>query len=133
MPRTRLRLIRPELRHAELWLVAGLVYAALIVWLSLTSQPPQTFHLWDKAQHFIAYLVLAGWFGAVCRRSVYFLIVAAAAAMGIGLEFIQGGSGVRQFDSGDMVANGLGALAGVLAALTPMGDAFIRFERLWHE
>ncbi|MBI3171901.1 MAG: VanZ family protein [Hydrocarboniphaga effusa] len=110
-----------------------MAYAALIVWLSLTSQPPQPFHLWDKAQHFLAYMVLAAWFGAVCHRSIFFLIVAAAAVMGIGLEVIQGGSGVRQFDAGDMVANGLGALSGVLAALTPLGNAFIRFERLWHE
>lgn len=133
MSRTHRSLIRPELRHAGLWLGAGFAYAALIVWLSLASQPPQpSFLLWDKAQHFLAYAALAGWFGAVYRRSVYFLIVAAAVALGIGLEFIQGWSGIRQFEPGDMVANSLGALAGVLAALTPLGNAFIRFERLWH-
>ena len=127
------RLIRPELGHASLWLGTGAAYVAAIVWLSLTPHPPQPFHLWDKAAHFLVYATLAVWFGAVIRRSAHVLVVIFVTALGVVLEFAQGWSGLRQFELADMAANGLGALAGVLVALTPVGNTLIRIERLWRD
>lgn len=127
------RLIRPELGHAGFWLGIGIAYVAVIVWLSLMPHPPQPFQLWDKAAHFLVYATLAGWFGAVIRRSAHVLVVVLVTALGVVLEFVQGWSGLRQFELADMTANGLGALAGVLVALTPVGNTLIRIERLWRD
>ncbi|MBI2382948.1 MAG: VanZ family protein [Gammaproteobacteria bacterium] len=125
-------MIRPELRHPLLWHVIGLTYLALIVWLSLTPSPPSGVHIWDKASHFIAYTGLAGWFGAVYRPARHVAVIAAAILAGVGLEVLQGWSGLRQFEYADMLANALGASAGVLLARSPLGEALIACERLVH-
>ena len=88
-----------------------------IVYLSLTPAPPSVggVNVWDKAAHFTAYLLLCGWFLQIYRRGRARLWVAVSAiGLGAGLEVLQGLGGVRYFEFADMLANSLGAFAGVL-------------------
>lgn len=115
--------LQQDLRHPRLWFIAGLLLAGLVAWLSLL--PPgrlPRLHLWDKIEHAIAYLVLSFWFGSVIfRRDLPGLFVALL-LFGALIEVAQGMMGLgRQADWRDLLANGAGALAGVLAALTPLG------------
>lgn len=123
--------LRQDLRHGRLWLMLGAGYAGVIVCLSLISvqEFPLPFDVWDKALHFLAYAGLGGWFGAVLIRPLHGWVVATAVTLGIMLEIIQGWSGLRVFEWADMVANALGALAGVFLARSPLGESFILLER----
>jgi hypothetical protein len=72
----------------------------------------------DKAGHFVLFLVLAALAVAPARRRTrHPLLLAGIAAFlyGAALEVLQGLSGVRAPELGDLVADGLGSLAGVLA------------------
>lgn len=102
-----------NLHYPRCWQGIGWLMVATVCWLSLTPQPPEPpgFLAWDKAQHFIAYGALMFWFRQAFRRQwrwPVFLI-----GLGVGLEFLQGWSGLRTLDPLDMVANSLGVLLGL--------------------
>jgi VanZ family protein len=101
-------------------LTGGWLYAAALVWLSLSPSPPDPgFAYGDKLGHFGAYALLMVWFGGLYRSRLARLGYAALwIAMGIGLEFAQGATGYRSFELADMAANALGVAAGALAALS---------------
>ena len=55
--------------------------------------------------------------------------------MGVAIEFIQGWTGWRTFDTHDMMANGIGVLFGYAMLYTPLGSLFTRltaFEERKH-
>ncbi len=92
-----------------------------IFWLSLTSSPPdfdETVLGWDKAQHALAYGVLAfvagrlfsmGWLTAIKAWGFAFLY---AIVVGGILEVLQAIAGTgRTCEWGDLVADATGALA----------------------
>lgn len=97
-----------------------IIFAVLILWLSLDSNPPVPkweFIAWDKAQHALAYgmlTLLAGGALAVLHKSplrVWILAFTFSLSYGILLEFLQKYfSPTRQFEIGDMVADGIGSL-----------------------
>ena len=89
---------------------------AAIVWLSLTSAPPEVdiAHS-DKLGHFAAYGLLMFWFSQLYLQRVAY--AAGFIAMGVGLEFLQGHLGYRTYEVFDMYANALGVLLGWAAAL----------------
>jgi VanZ family protein len=101
-------------------LTGGWLYAAALVWLSLSPSPPDPgFAYGDKLEHFGAYALLMFWFGWLYRSRPARLGYAVLwIAMGIGLEFAQGATGYRSFELADMAANALGVAAGALAALS---------------
>jgi len=57
------------------------------------------------------------WFSQLYGGRTRVLYAAGFAAMGVGLEFIQGWLGYRTYEVFDMYANGLGVLLGWAAAL----------------
>ena len=99
-----------------------LSWLTLILWLSLSSDPPEVkldFLAWDKARHALAYAlltVLGGW--TARGRLVPALIAwggAALVAVLVGgvIEIAQGMMAVgRLAEWGDLAANALGALLG---------------------
>ena len=94
----------------------GWAWAVAIVWLSLTPAPPKIdLEHGDKLGHLAAYGSLMLWFALLYRRRIYYAL--GFAAMGVGLEYVQGWTGYRSFEVADMVANTLGVLCGWGAAL----------------
>jgi VanZ family protein len=105
--------------NLRLFVAVGWALVGLILWLSLTPQPPHVdFQQSDKLGHFIAYGGLMFWFcqlyGSTRTRLAY---AAGFIAMGIAIEFLQGATGYRSFEVYDMVADALGVLLGWAAAL----------------
>lgn len=90
----------------------GWAMVAAIVWGSLTPSPPSAGN--DKVGHFAVYGVLMFWFAQLYARRLG--CAAGFIAMGIGLEFVQGGLGYRSFELYDMLANAGGVLLGWGAA-----------------
>jgi VanZ family protein len=97
----------------------GWLYAAAIVWLSLTPSPPDPgFAYGDKLGHFAAYALLMAWFAWLYVSPGARLAYAGLwIAMGIALEFAQAATGYRSFELADMAADALGVAAGAAAAL----------------
>ncbi len=95
-------------------LAGGWLWAAAIVFLSLTRSPPDLrVDHGDKLGHLLAYGLLMFWFCFLYRdRYARFAYGIGWVAMGVALEFAQRATGTRSFDVADMVANSLGVLLG---------------------
>ena len=115
------------LRFRSIWIAAGWVLVALIVWLSLTPRPMQVSDgQGDKLGHALAYFVLMLWFAQLYLSGKQRVTLALAClGLGIGLEYAQLLTDTRTFEVADMAADGVGVLVGWLAA-PPRGFAFLR-------
>jgi len=106
--------MRP-LRYIQLYLGIGGAYIGAVVWLTLTSDPPQgpQFEHADKWEHLLAYGLMMAWFGqlAVARRTRANLAMGFM-LLGGALELLQGLGGVRQMEFADAAANALGVWFG---------------------
>jgi hypothetical protein len=96
-----------------LWVTIGWALIALVVYLSLTSSPPEVleFAFADKVKHLLAYSVLMGWFGQLypsVKQQAFWAFI--FCLLGIMMEFGQDWGGQRTFDVFDMLANGCGVL-----------------------
>lgn len=83
---------------------------AVLLWLSLApvQDLPREAMFWDKAEHSLAYLVLAG-LGLALFPGHPRLVAAFSLSVGLGVEVLQSLQGFgRQGDPRDMVANSLG-------------------------
>jgi hypothetical protein len=117
------------LEFPVLWRTLAWLLVLVTVVLSLLPQSPTLPNVlgWDKALHTLAYLVLMWWF-----RSVYgshwrwplFLF-----GLGVGLELLQGISGIRTPDFHDVLANCLGILTGAALARTPLDRTLARIDQ----
>jgi len=93
-------------------IAAAWLWAAAIVWLSLTPSPPQVdVQFGDKIGHFAAYGVLMLGF-ALLYPARRLPLAIGCIALGVALELAQGATGYRTLDALDMLANGIGVLAG---------------------
>ena len=106
----------PQLRLKGLWFAFGFTLLGVIVYLSLTANPPpigsEIPHM-DKWGHLLAYAALMGWFGQLFHiPTARFLLLLTCIAAGVALEFLQQWGGVRMFEIADMAANTLGVLIG---------------------
>ena len=123
---------RLRFRFHLLWLLIGLALIATVLFLSLTSSPPDLldFAFSDNLEHLFAYSVLMGWLGQLyvsTRQQI--LLVVGFCLMGVGLEFVQGWSGHRFFDVADMVANTLGVLLGWWLTRTIFAGILLRVDQ----
>jgi len=93
---------------------AGWLYAAAIVFLSLTPRPPQIeVEHGDKLGHLLAYGLLMFWFCFLYRYRYTRLAYGIGwIALGVALEFAQAATGYRSYELADMAANSLGVLLG---------------------
>ena len=104
----------------------------VVVGLSLMPSPPMIIpieHI-DKVKHFIAYLVLMGWFAQIYhapRQRFYFLI--GFFLLGVLLEVLQGMGEIRQADWGDAVANGVGVLVAWQLTKNRLAYVLAHFEQ----
>jgi len=104
-----------------LWLIAVgvVVLFSLLPSSSPALQAVDALQVNDKVEHLCAYAGLAFLPVLHERWRTFLLIALALIGMGIGLEFGQLLSDGRQFEVADMVADGYGVLAGLLAGLPP--------------
>ena len=121
----------PSRRHRRLWLLLGWGMVFSVFVLSLIPVDIDLGEGRDKIAHFVAYGSLSFWFAMLFEGRVRQIGIALAfAAMGVGIEFLQGLTDYRTFEVGDMVANATGAALGWGVAQTPLANALDWAERL---
>ena len=83
----------------------------------------------DKTLHLLTYCLLAGWFCLLARNRVALArSVVALIAYGVLIEWLQGMTGYRYAEWGDVVANASGCLLGTLGYLAPVRRLFNRVD-----
>ena len=98
-----------SLRLAALWWFGGVCLVALVLYGSLaTGGPVVQITISDKLLHLTSYGVLGVYFGGIVKYRAFLTILLLLFAMSVGLEFVQGAGGQRQFDPVDKVFNGAG-------------------------
>lgn len=112
----------------RLWLLGLVAYLGLIALASLLPPPrlPVDPGAYDKLWHGLGYaLAGVGCVPLLRRWRAYALAALALIAYGALIEVLQGLGGVRTADPWDALANGIGAVCGLLLALTPLRGALI--------
>ncbi len=110
------------LRFRRFWTVMGIGFVLLVIYLSLTPEPPDLGAPEGlKIGHVIAYGWLMIWFAQMHRDFGRRLICAAAfCTLGIALEYLQGMTDYRGFEYSDMLINSAGVAIGLVLAQTPL-------------
>jgi VanZ family protein len=124
----------PDLKLSLLWLSLGWAMVALVVYLSLTSNPVDTglsFPYEDKVFHALAYFVLMAWFAQIYHHSLQRNLIAVMLVMlGVTLEYLQSFDPNRYYEYADMLANTTGVVLGLLVTLTGLKNCLIKFEKV---
>ncbi|ALN83808.1 vanZ like family protein [Lysobacter capsici] len=123
-----------EFERPALWVALWLAMIAVVIatcLLPARDLPPTPFSQFDKIEHFSAYLAMSAYAGMLFARMRPQAIAAIGLiAMGVGLEFAQARlTDSRSGDAADALANGLGALAGLFLARTPVALWLQRVDR----
>jgi len=119
------------LRHPLFWKLLAWSLLATVVFLTLTPRPPKVSMVllsWDKAQHFLAYMVLTWLFAMAWEGRRLIAWMAFLLCVGVTLEWLQGAMGIRVMELWDMLANSIGVGLGWLISRTPL-----RFTLVWLE
>ncbi len=118
-----------------LWLSIGYVLVALVVFLSVSSNPVKigmSFPYDDKLYHAFAYFILMAWFSQIYHdRFQRFMIAVVFVFMGIMLEYLQSFEPNRYYEFGDMIANSTGVALGFSISLTGAKNILLRIEKLF--
>lgn len=99
----------PQLLKLAFWLSA-LAIATLSL-LPVDFLPPQTFNIWDKAQHAGGFAVQA-LLGHMAYRHHLWLLCIGLLAYGAAIELVQSATGWRHGDGMDLLADGIGIALG---------------------
>src|SRR5210317_1200001 len=119
----------PGLRLLRLWYACGAVLLFAVLIVSLLPVPASAVAVGDKVSHLLTYSVLCGWFSLLARSSRALAgIVIALIAYGMMIEFLQGLTGYRYAEWGDVLANVTGCLLGTLAYLGPFRRGFLQLD-----
>lgn len=120
------------LKYFSAWRVIGWLLVLLVIYLSLTPNPPQAdVRGIDKLNHLIAYLTLSVWFAELYTGARRYRIAAGLVLLGIALEVAQGMTVERTMDARDALANTLGVGIGLLIYWKRAGWVLHRIERLF--
>ena len=124
----------PDLKFRFVWLAIGYGLVLTVVYMSLTSNPIDTGHLFpyeDKFYHALAYFSLMGWFAQIYHDKFQRNMIAMVfVLMGVTLEYLQSFDPNRMFEYADMAANTSGVVLGMILALTAGKNVLLRFEAL---
>jgi VanZ family protein len=120
------------LKYARLWKSVGVGFVLLIVYLSLSPDPPDLgMPEGMKFGHVLAYSWLMIWFAQIYRASGQRLLLATAfCSLGIVLEFLQGMTDYRGFEYSDMLINAGGVVIGLILAYTPLQKGLRMLEAI---
>jgi VanZ family protein len=115
----------------SLWLAAGYMLVAAIVYLSLApSLGIDMGEGRDKVYHSLAYGTLMLWFAQAYARRRWFIIALACCALGVGLEYVQRWMGTRSFDYYDTLADAVGVIVGWMLATFGVKEGISRIGAL---
>ena len=122
----------PALRFRGLWLLIGYSLIALIVYLSVTSDPVDLdtgLPFQDKLFHMLAYFTLTAWFVQIyhVKRQLNGWAIAFI-CLGLSMEYVQSFEPTRQADFADMIANAIGVTLGYALSATPLRYVLVRIE-----
>ncbi|MFC1580779.1 VanZ family protein [Thermodesulfobacteriota bacterium] len=120
-----------NLRYPKFWLALGCLWVGLVIFLSLVPAPTQPVDIpgLDKVGHIFAYWFLMFWFGLIYNPGrAYRRLGLGFVIMGIILECIQGALGDRTFEWGDIAANALGVIVGLVLSGTILSEVLVRVE-----
>jgi len=108
----------PVHRYQNFWLAIGYALITLVVYLSVTSNPPDPgieIPNFDKVGHTLAYFLMMGWFAQIYHVKKQRIIYAISfVALGIALEYVQSFDPARMAEFADMVANASGVVIALL-------------------
>ena len=118
-------------RIRKLWLILGWLLILLVIVLSLAPVSIEVpVEEADKFGHVAAYAALMLWFAnlyeTLTRRS---MLAIGFVALGVALEFVQGGTGYRTFEVADMAADALGVAVGWALAPPRLPNFLQRIEQ----
>ena len=121
-----------NLRFEKVWLTLGFGFVALVFYLSLTPDLPDTgVPNGMKIGHVLAYAWLMFWFAQIYRSpALRYVFGFVFCAMGIGLEYVQGLTDYRGFEYSDMLINSGGVALGLLLGHTPLQNTLASIESL---
>lgn len=111
------------------WLAIGWGLVLFILLVSFLPVPARSVTAYDKANHFLSYAILMAWFTQLFpQRKLQFAYMLGFALMGIAVEFIQGLTAYRSFEIADMLANGLGLIAGWTFSVAIMAGWLVKLD-----
>jgi VanZ family protein len=113
----------PQLRLARLWWVIGW---GMVVFIGVSCLEPARYvvdvHVWDKAEHALAFFGMSVWFGGLVRKSRYPAVALAMLLFGGGIEIAQGAMGWgRDPDIRDFVADSVGITVALILLYLGLG------------
>jgi VanZ family protein len=122
----------PGLRLAWLWWSVGW---AMVVYITVSCLEPARYvpnlHLWDKAEHALAFFGMSVWFGGLVRRGRYPLIAVLMLLFGGAIEIAQGTMGLgRDADIMDWLADSVGIALALGVLYLGLGGWMLCIERL---
>ena len=109
-----------RLALVKIWYLLGGLMLLLVATVSLIPSPPDV-GVNDKVSHLTTYLILGGWFSLLASdRAALIWTILGLLFYGMLLEVLQGTTGHRFAEWGDVFANGCGILAGTLFYFSPL-------------
>jgi membrane associated rhomboid family serine protease len=114
---------RQGLSLIRLWYACGAAMLFAVAFVSLMPAP--AIGVSDKLSHLLTYTLLSGWFCLLARRRTALAgSIVGLIAYGMMIEVLQGLTGYRYAEWGDVIANGAGCLLGALGYLRPLRRSF---------
>jgi VanZ family protein len=108
-----------QLQLIWLWSAIGAAMLVTVAFVSLIPAPVTGVN--DKVSHLLTYFLLTGWFGLLARNRLYLgWTVVALIAYGMIIEWLQGKTGYRYAEWGDVIANSVGCCIGATLYFTPL-------------
>lgn len=122
------------LKYRSVWLFVGYAIVALVVYLSLTSNPINLnlgFPNQDKVFHALAYFSLMFWFAQIyhnTRQRAVMIVV--FVFLGLLMEYVQSLSPYRTAEFADMLANATGVILAYVITRQRLRFVLMRVETL---
>jgi len=108
-----------RLKLVKIWYFIGAMMLLAVAALSLMPAPD--IGVSDKLSHLVTYFLLAGWFSLLSvNRVALGWTVVGLIGYGILIELLQGMTAYRYPEWGDVLANGVGVLTGILLYFSPL-------------
>lgn len=122
------------MRLLRLWYTLGVLMLLLVAAVSL--MPVSNVGASDKLSHMLTYFILGAWFAQLAaNRKALLWTLLGLIGYGMLLEWLQGMTGYRHAEWGDVLANGAGTIAGLVLHFTPLRQLFCcidnRIAALW--